>query len=898
MTATKVKLGAALFLVLGVVAAGTGAVFSGLTTAAAPANSKIAIRGASSPPEEPAKVNEAKGDASQRADLHGIPLPPEATARMGRARFSAGGTGVNNSTLTFTPDGKHVALAGADRSVIVWDAATGKETARVGRAELPVPVQRNFALSPDGKLVAIMENEGIQIWDMKANKKIGDLADKAAGYLAYAVFSPDGKTLVATGGNVIHRWDAVTWKKLPSCEGHTGMILTLAFSADSKRIVSGADDQTVHLWDATTGKSLRTVLKHRDQVVAVAVSPDGKRVASRGNDSAIRVWDAETEEDVRSWTYPTRIANPGTGNAIFLRFGADGKTLVVGDTAIPPALLEPTSAPSANHGIVILDISSGDQVRRFAWPADSNSPAVLSPDGKLVATIGYWQPLGIWDAASGKELSRQAGHDGPVEAVAFAPDGKTLATGGRDRSIRLWDAATGAELKKLNGHSGPVTQLCFSRDGKHLASASGDLSNLNFYNPWSDRNVSWWDVASGKEIRQFPGHTYGVQSLGLSPDGKRLAVIATGGGRLVWDTETGKKIRQEARANTKARPVCTPDGKSVAFVDEKGLLRIWDTTSKDDDAIRELFVEEKTLRGAPVAISTDGRFLFTVQGGSITAREGSRMQLWDVESEKLLRSHVTTEGPDFPAAPFVGAFSPDSKTLAVAYRGGAVALIELATWQERYRFKGGQTAITSLVFSPDGSMLVSGSVDGTVLVWDVKSAGGQAPKSDLTAKQLDEFWADLGSADPVKGYRAERALATSLKQAVPFLRKQVPPTAEIEKKRVERLIADLGVDEFAVRKKAEEELAKLGSLAKPAMKKALEGKPSLDVAQRLNTLVKALEDRQLTPDDLRLSRAIEALEAVGSDGEANKLLEEWAKGAPGALLTEDAKAALARIAGR
>jgi hypothetical protein len=81
------------------------------------------------------------------------------------------------------------------------------------------------------------------------------------------------------------------------------------------------------------------------------------------------------------------------------------------------------------------------------------------------------------------------------------------------------------------------------------------------------------------------------------------------------------------------------------------------------------------------------------------------------------------------------------------------------------------------------------------------------------------------------------------------------------------------------------------------MEKAMKEKPSLDVSQRLSALLRALEDRQLPPDDVRVLRVIEALEMSRTE-EAKALLQEWAKGAPGALLTEEAKGSLARIGAR
>jgi hypothetical protein len=76
--------------------------------------------------------------------------------------------------------------------------------------------------------------------------------------------------------------------------------------------------------------------------------------------------------------------------------------------------------------------------------------------------------------------------------------------------------------------------------------------------------------------------------------------------------------------------------------------------------------------------------------------------------------------------------------------------------------------------------------------------------------------------------------------------------------------------------------------------KALQANPSLDLRQRLEGLLKRLDLGKLAGDDLRLLRAVEALEAMGT-AQARRLFQEWSRGAAGALLTEEARAALARL---
>jgi hypothetical protein len=234
----------------------------------------------------------------------------------------------------------------------------------------------------------------------------------------------------------------------------------------------------------------------------------------------------------------------------------------------------------------------------------------------------------------------------------------------------------------------------------------------------------------------------------------------------------------------------------------------------------------------------------------------------------------------------------------VSYRDGVIAVLEIATFKEQYRFRTDQARVTALAFSLDGSRLASGGGDGTVLVFDLSRAAKVTPNAELTKADLENLWADLANdTDVAKGFRAVRALAASAKPAAPFLRKQLPPASEEGQKQIDKLIADLGSKDSDARKKAETELSKIAQLARRAMERALEKKPSLEVSERLNALVQAVDEGRLSAEDIRLVRVLQALESSGTP-EATDLLKEWAKGASGAWLTEEARASLKRVENR
>ena len=206
--------------------------------------------------------------------------------------------------------------------------------------------------------------------------------------------------------------------------------------------------------------------------------------------------------------------------------------------------------------------------------------------------------------------------------------------------------------------------------------------------------------------------------------------------------------------------------------------------------------------------------------------------------------------------------------------------------------------MVSLAFSPDGKTLASGSYDTTVLVWGVTGLGKDRPRRlPLTPQELKILWTNLASEDAAKAYQAIDTLTACPPQTVPLLKENLKPVARVDPQRIARLIADLDSEHFAVREQATQELETLGEQAGPALRRWLAGGPSAEGRRRAERLLARLEAPADRPVRLRELRAVEVLERVGR-GEARRALEELAKGAPEARLTQEAKAALGRLAER
>jgi hypothetical protein len=228
-------------------------------------------------------------------------------------------------------------------------------------------------------------------------------------------------------------------------------------------------------------------------------------------------------------------------------------------------------------------------------------------------------------------------------------------------------------------------------------------------------------------------------------------------------------------------------------------------------------------------------------------------------------------------------------------KNAMILLLDVRTGQELLRLGGHASRSRGLAFSPDGTKLASAQWDTTALIWDVSKARRNPPREDLTPKDLERLWTQLLDAEAPKAHAALWALAAAPDTAIPFLKEHLHPVPRITDDRLHRLIADLDADEFARREESSLELTKLGIEVEPALRKVLEGKPSLEMRRRVESLLNNLMcQTEITPDALRQLRAIQVLEQIGSP-QARQILASLAQGAPAAPATRDAAAAVARF---
>jgi serine/threonine protein kinase/WD40 repeat protein len=634
------------------------------------------------------------------------------------------------ASAEFSPDGSHFVTASSDRSVRVFDTATGAQTQRWDLGERVL----SASYSDDGSRIVAATKRRVVIYDA------------AGGPPKLALDEP---------------WDLVT----PSLAGDGGTLLVPTWNGEA-------------LWvDVANGKTKATlrpkVLDGSDAgeklpiVATFAPGPHPARALTASARSGVVIWDL-TKDPPSPRALPALACDAG-------RDPADTQVLEIrGETN---GTFDDTGArvlawSGCSHEAHLFDATTGAELTRL-HATGVVSAGSFSEGGKKVLLVGDDGRAALHRADTGRLIT--ALHDGGsfLAVAQLAPDGMRVATLGDDDRTRLWDARSGALLAALDGHRAPVTGLDFSKDGTLLLTASDDGVVLLRK---ADCN---WAHASLE---------HAGEGIALSQDGTTILSWDALGAELV---DVATKARKPL--GTRAPPPGTPDGAALtgAFAADGTILvgsadgraRVFGKdgvlqrtlehggkvtavafagprllTAGDDKTVR-LWDPGKNEPSALLPHASAVTFATFFDGGKhvLTRTEDDVLTVWNGDTGAMVKTlaHKAAKFADVAAAPAAARFvvpcddgairvfdgngevvanlrgtrmedrrarlSPDGTRALTTSDAKTARIWDVATGVVLFTLEGERSRIADGLYSPDGAFILTSHDDGAARIWDART---------------------------------------------------------------------------------------------------------------------------------------------------------------------------------
>ena len=504
-------------------------------------------------------------------------------AATGAEVFSFSGHTNVVTAVEFTPDGKYVVSGSLDQTVRIWSIEEQRLVDTLEDFGTPyVSGISCLTISKDGKyLVSGNEKGMVVVWNLE-NKQRVDAFRMTDGLKSVLISADNRYVVLASKEHSIKILDLDKGEIVDVLSGHTDGVNSLAFSSDYRFLVSASGDKTIKVWDFYKRK-LHKSFDNGKWVDYASLSPDNKYIVSASGDEMLRIWSIDKDGAVDSLKGHTHRITKAM-------FCMDGQKIVSSswDYTIRawdnPIILNPNiwrahtdvvtsvawhgdviASASADNRILLWDVKTGELKDSLMGHQGNVSHVAISRDGQKLVSSSWDKTIKIWDLVQRKELYTMDGSGDYVESASFSPDGQRIVSTSWDQTVRVWDTKTKMGQKTLYGHSGFVNMAVYSPDGQVIASCS------------SDSTLILWDAIRLDSLHVLKGHQGSVNACAFSPDSKKIASASSDQTIGIWDVERGENCSYLKGHTSEITSVCfSKDGRYLLSSSNDGTIKVWD----------------------------------------------------------------------------------------------------------------------------------------------------------------------------------------------------------------------------------------------------------------------------------------------------------------------------------
>ena len=568
----------------------------------------------------------------------------------------------------------------------------------------------DMALARDSPTVAALSYNGVLLYNFRSKELIKTIKVNATS----VAISSDGET-IATGSikdingyfqinGYIQLWDLHTDKPVQSFQ-ETGWIYQLVFSPDNRHLASGAG--SLFFWDidgTLIGEYGTDQSGHLTE--SLAFSQDGSLLAQGTQGKTIEIWSVLDNGQLSIFRRLT-LDNYGVEN---LSISPNRNTLAV----------------ATRYGVYLWDINSGEQVSTLTSDLSMSRVLAWSNDNKTLAVSSSNTGVEIWDVRENSPIEKWGFLTGEFYTLDWAPSGDMIAVGTGEKIVHLLEMQTGDILHSLQNLD-DVNDIDFSPNGEYFAVGEND-------------GVTIWGT-DGRIVSSLHGDlTEWMTHAKFSPDNSWLIANITTKSpedKTEWGHNSLRMYQINGWTPIQSWKIddlefvidieLSPDGR-FAFVtaDENFVssIEIWDLQlGKKVDTIQDASSAIWSL-----AISPDGRKLAALSRYPVgMIRDGEMSEsviLWDTQNWSIIwrsddLSQDRREG-DPGYFPNDIAWSSDGNLISVGTSDGYIKILKADNGEISKTLTGHTMWVTGVQFSPDGTLLASISLDGTISLWGIR----------------------------------------------------------------------------------------------------------------------------------------------------------------------------------